>query len=214
MGKGTIMLVVIIVLALILGGIVGSGILKHPKTLGVQGDVLILQNIKNIEELDLVSYYFEDVMQLDKNNNPKKLKAVACVPVTMDAYINMKNIQYVTGKNDSITKILLPRPVFRTPVFSHDDSQIKIIDVSHPFIQIGSGNSMADNFQIINDKEKSDGDSILLKAKNLHLLNQADTNAVLYVKNLLISFKHPLVPIEFLPDSVNVKPVSKQVIGN
>lgn len=78
---------------------------------------LTLQQILSIRELHLVKHTYTDLFMLHKRNNPAKaIRAMVQVPVTVTAYLSLKDIELIqTG--DSIRQIILPRAILNEPVY-------------------------------------------------------------------------------------------------
>ena len=74
---------------------------------------LTLEQVLYIKELHLVKHTYNDLFFLHKKNDKSKaIRAMVQVPVTITAYINLKEIRLVR-QNDSIRQIILPHAYFR-----------------------------------------------------------------------------------------------------
>jgi hypothetical protein len=70
---------------------------------------LRLEEILSIKELHLVRHRYTDLFYLHRKGHPAKaVRAVAQVPVTVTAYIDLKQIRLVKS-NDSIRGVILPK---------------------------------------------------------------------------------------------------------
>lgn len=66
---------------------------------------LTLEQILSIRELHLVKHTYTDLFMLHKQNNPAKaIRAMVQVPVTVTAYLNLKDIE-LTKSGDSICNL-------------------------------------------------------------------------------------------------------------
>lgn len=78
---------------------------------------LTLEQILSIRELHLVKHTYIDLFMLHKQNNPAKaIRAIVQVPVTVTAYLNLKDIELIKS-GDSIRQIILPRAVLNEPIY-------------------------------------------------------------------------------------------------
>jgi len=84
---------------------------------------LTLEQILSIRELHLVKHTYTDLFFLHRKNNPAKpIRAMVQVPVTITAYLNLKDIEVIRA-GDSIRQIILPRARLNEPVY-HINSMI------------------------------------------------------------------------------------------
>ena len=78
---------------------------------------LTLEQILSIKELHLVKHTYNDLFFIHrKNDKSKAIRAIAQVPVTITAYLNLKDAQ-IEYHQDSIKKIILPRASMHEPVY-------------------------------------------------------------------------------------------------
>jgi hypothetical protein len=78
---------------------------------------LTLEQILSIRELHLVKHTYTDLFFLHKNNNPvKAIRAMVQMPVTITAYLNLKDIELV-WRHDSLQAVILPRAQLNEPVY-------------------------------------------------------------------------------------------------
>lgn len=81
---------------------------------------LSLEQILSIKELHLVKHTYQDLFFLHKDNDLNKpIRAIAQVPVTVTAYINLKEIEIIY-KNDSVKQVILPHARLTEPSFQVD----------------------------------------------------------------------------------------------
>ncbi len=82
----------------------------------VQPQQLTLEQILSIRELHLVKHTYNDLFYLHKKNNPAKaIRAIVQVPVTITAYLNLKDIEIISH-GDSVQQIILPKATLSDPV--------------------------------------------------------------------------------------------------
>jgi hypothetical protein len=78
---------------------------------------LTFEQILSIRELHLVKHTYTDLFFLHKNNNPAKaIRAMVQMPVTITAYLNLKDIELV-WQHDSLQSVILPRAQLNEPVY-------------------------------------------------------------------------------------------------
>lgn len=78
---------------------------------------LTLEQILSIRELHLVRHTYTDLFFLHKQNNPNKaIRAMVQVPVTVTAYLNLKDIE-LRYAGDSLQTIILPRATLHEPIY-------------------------------------------------------------------------------------------------
>ena len=83
----------------------------------VQPQQLTLEQILSIRELHLVKHTYNDQFYLHRKNNPAKaIRAIVQVPVTITAYLNLKDIEIISH-GDSVQQIILPKATLSDPVY-------------------------------------------------------------------------------------------------
>jgi len=106
----------ILVIALIVAAYIG-GRLHGPKKIPASPQQLTLEQILSIRELHLVKHTYHDLFYLHRNNDPgKPIRAMVQVPVTLTAYLNLKEIN-VVYQGDSVQKVILPRAELHEPAY-------------------------------------------------------------------------------------------------
>jgi len=105
---------------IVLGVFLGRGLRKP--------DVVIdpvysrIEDIKHVRHLELVSYYFEsmvDVTHLDKTD---KVYLLLVIPARVSCYIDLDQMHYTS--NDTLVRLSLPDPIIEAPVLDLDSAQI------------------------------------------------------------------------------------------
>ena len=144
---------------------------------------LTLEQILSIKELHLVKHVYQDLFFIHKKNNHNKpIRAIVQVPVTVTAYINLKEIK-ILYKNDSVKQVILPHALLTNPNF-HIDQMIIVretralqIHVGHdlyPMVAQYLSASMAERMEAMRKV-----------AEDNHILAQAETEVREYVEMLL-----------------------------
>lgn len=84
-----------------------------------------LEEVLVVKELHLVRHVYNDLFFLHRKNDPAKaIRAVAQVPVTITAFLNLKDMQWIK-RNDSIKQIVLPKAQLNDPAYGIDQMEIK-----------------------------------------------------------------------------------------
>jgi hypothetical protein len=105
----------ILALSLVVAAFIGGFFYGRIKTTTPQQ--LTLEQILSIRELHLVKHTYNDLFYLHKKNNPAKaIRAIVQVPVTITAYLNLKDIE-VISHGDSVQQIILPKATLSDPVY-------------------------------------------------------------------------------------------------
>jgi hypothetical protein len=90
-----------------------------------QPQQLTLEQILSIRELHLVKHTYNDLFYLHKKNNPAKaIRAIVQVPVTITAYLNLKDIEIISH-GDSVQQIILPKATLSDPVYHVNNAIIR-----------------------------------------------------------------------------------------
>jgi hypothetical protein len=155
---------------------------------------LTLEQILSIRELHLVKHTYTDLFFLHKKNNPNKpIRAMVQVPVTITAYLNLKDIQ-VVGTGDSIRKIVLPSARLHEPVYHVNRMlvretrswQLHAGKDLYPEVSNYLGQTIATRI----DTARS------LSVSN-RILIQAEVEALEYITTLLQNFNRKYVEVTF-----------------
>ena len=105
----------------IIGGICLNSKFRKPKS----SDIAKFEEIVRIKELHLIKHIYQDLSFIHrKNDASKSLKAVALVPVSVTAYIDLTQM-IIKHKNDSIIKIILPYPEMSEPNYLIEKMEVK-----------------------------------------------------------------------------------------
>lgn len=84
-----------------------------------------LEEVLVVKELHLVRHVYNDLFFLHrKNDKNKAIRAVAQVPVTITAFLNLKDMKWVK-RNDSIKQVVLPRAELNPPSYGIDQMEIQ-----------------------------------------------------------------------------------------
>ena len=96
-----------------------------------------LEQILSVKELHLVRHEYNDLFFLHRRNDPTRpVRAIAQVPVTVTAYINLKEMK-LQSYGDTVHTILLPRAQLRAPEYRMD--QLVLRDTRTLAVHVGHG---------------------------------------------------------------------------
>lgn len=166
------------------------GHIKSPAT----PQQLTLEQILSIRELHLVKHTYNDLLFLHRNNDPAKaIRAMVQVPITITAYINLKDVT-LERKGDTIQKVILPHAILNEPVYHLDKS---IIRETRGF-QLYAGKDLYPTVstylsQVIHGRM----DSARNLAATNRILIQAEAEGKEYIESILRTLGHRAVVVTF-----------------
>jgi len=139
-----------------------------------------------------VKHTYSDLLFLHKDNHPAKpIRAIAQVPVTVTAYLNLKEIEIIK-RNDTLREVILPRAQLNAP--NYDFSQMSVRPTRT--FQIHAGK---DHYPLVGrylqSVVASRIDSLQQSALALRILKQAEDEAVAYVLQWLLVLHRPDVRV-------------------
>ena len=92
-----------------------TGLFYH-KVKPVPTQQLTLEQILSIRELHLVKHQYNDIFLLHRKNDPgKPVRAIVQVPVTVTAFLNLKDIT-LEYRHDTLQRVILPHAILHEPV--------------------------------------------------------------------------------------------------
>jgi hypothetical protein len=174
--KTTAPIIVIVLLAF------AAGYFYHKSTPNPSPQQLTLEQILSIKELHLVKHTYTDLFFLHKKNNSNKpIRAIVQVPVTITAYLNLKEAQLIR-ENDSIKTIILPHAQLNEP--NYHINQMIIRETRSLQVHVGK-----DMYPLVGDYLKTRiaerVDTLRKAAITFRILNQAETEGKEYIESLL-----------------------------
>jgi hypothetical protein len=155
---------------------------------------LSLEQILTIKELHLVRHTYQDLFFLHKGNNKNKpVRAIVRVPVTVTAFIDLKEIKIV-HQHDSVKQVVLPRATLNVPLYRVDEMvitktrafQVHAGEDLYPAVSTYLGAVVAERIKVVN--EMAVAHDILL---------QAEAEAKDYVERLLRAAGYKHVKVTF-----------------
>ena len=181
-------------LALAFGIGIGSLVTWMWVKTSVQNTPVRLEEVLVVKELHLVRYVYNDMFFLHRRNDKAKaIRAIAQVPVTVTAYLNLKEMQWIR-RNDSIKKIILPKARLHEP--SYDIDQMEIKETRGFQLHVGYdlypkvGQYLS---QIMAERQ----DTIRQIALNNNILIQAEVEGKQYIEGLLRNIGRADVQVTF-----------------
>jgi hypothetical protein len=186
--------IIILALALIIGGVIGGYINNRFFKSVPQPGYLKLEEILSIKELHLVKHGYQDLFFLYRKNDPTKpVRAIAKVPVTITSYVNLKEIRIVRV-NDSIKKVILPQARLNAPSYEID----KMTVIKTRSFQLHAGKDhYPEVSKYLSESLSQRMDSIRALAIENKILEQAEAEGKDYIEHVLIAVGRPDIIVSF-----------------
>ncbi|MEQ8361548.1 MAG: DUF4230 domain-containing protein [Cyclobacteriaceae bacterium] len=159
-----------------------------------------LEEVLVVKELHLVRQVYNDIFFLHrKNDQTKAIRAVAQVPVTITAFINLKDMQWVK-RNDSIKQIILPKAELNEPSYGIAEMEIK----ETRGFQFHVGRDLYPQVStylsaIIAERQ----DTIHQRALDNKILTQAEAEGKQYIEGLLKGIGRQDVQVTFGDEAID-----------
>lgn len=153
-----------------------------------------LEEVLVVKELHLVRHNYNDLFFVHrKNDKSKAIRAIAEVPVTVTAFINLKEMKW-EKRNDSIKQVVLPVAQLNDPAYGLDQMVIK----ETRGFQFHVGKDLYPQVskyigQIIAERK----DTIRNRAIENKILQQAEVEGKQYIEGLLRSIGREDVKVTF-----------------
>jgi hypothetical protein len=176
---------------------VGAGTALYLKGLFIpepQLSKLKLQEVLSIKELHLVKHQYQDLFFLHRKNKPEKsIRAAIQVPVSIVAYINLKEIKWVM-QGDSIKKVILPVARLEAPVYELD----KMIIHKTRSVQLHAGRDLYPEVsRYLIETLRQRMDTIRAVAHEIGIQQQAEVECKEYMEGLLRAVGRPDIVVSF-----------------
>jgi hypothetical protein len=190
--------IAIFLLALALGAAVGVWVTNTWFSSAGQNTPVRLEEVLVVKELHLVRHNYNDLFFLHrKNDQTKAIRAIAQVPVTVTAFLNLKDMQWIK-RNDSIKQVLLPRAQLNDPSYGVDQMEIK----ETRGFQIHMGGDLYPQVsKYLSAVIKERVDTIRQRAIQNKILIQAEAEGKQYIEGLLKGIGRPDVKVTFGDDA-------------
>ena len=155
---------------------------------------LTLEQILSIRELHLVKHTYHDLFFLHKHNDQSKaIRAMVQVPVTLTAYLNLKEVKIVWS-GDSIIEMVLPAAQLNDPVYHIDRMTIR---ETHTF-QLHAGKDLYPLVaRYVSDLIQQRMDTSRNLAIANRILIQAEAEGKEYIEALLKTLGHTHIVVTF-----------------
>ena len=195
--KPFILIIFIIILAF------GAGYFFHKSEPNPTPQQLTLEQILSIKELHLVKHTYTDLFYLHRNNNPAKaIRAIVQVPVSITAYLNLKEIKLI-HHHDSLKVIVLPHARLNEPNYHID----KLIIRETRSLQVHVGRDLyplVGNYLKTRIAERID--TLRKAAITGQILSQAETEGKEYIEKLLHALHRQDIVVTFQTTVSTPKP--------
>jgi hypothetical protein len=155
---------------------------------------LTLEQIISIRELHLVNHTYHDLFFLHRNNDVRKpIRAMVQMPVTITAYLNLKEVE-MEYHGDTLRKIILPAAVLKDPIYH--TNQLTVRETRG--FQLHAGKDLYPGVTTMMSKViNARMDTARNLALSNHILIQAEAEGKEYLESLLRTMGHPNVIVTF-----------------
>ncbi len=187
----------LIFLGLIVAAFLG-GLFYHRVSLTSAPQQLTLEQILSIRELHLVKHQYHDIFMLHrKNDTTRPIRAIVQVPVTVTAFLNLKEVK-LEYQHDSLKKVILPHAILNEPVC---EINRMIIRETRGF-QLHVGKDLYPEVSSYLSKTiQSRLDSTRHRAISHQILIQAEAEGKEYIESILQALGHTSVLVTFNDES-------------
>lgn len=171
----------------------------------VQPQQLTLEQILSIRELHLVKHTYTDLFFLHKKNNPDKaIRALVQVPVTVTAYLNLKDIELIYA-GDSLQTIILPRATLHEPIYHVGQL---VVRETRSF-QLHAGTDLYPQVvEYLSTTIATRIDTARHLAESNRILLQAEAEGKEYVEGILRALGHTHIRVTFNDDQHDAQVVA------
>lgn len=182
------------ILTLICGAAVGIFIFREFFRAKATPQKLTLEQVLYIKELHLVKHTYTDLFFLHKKNDPRKaIRAMVQVPVTITAYINLKEVRIIR-QNDSIRQIILPHAKLGQPHYQIN----KMLVRETRSLQLYAGKDLYPAVSgYMQTLIAGRMQTVSTMAISNEILIQAETEAKQYIESLLAALGHASIEVKF-----------------
>jgi hypothetical protein len=182
------------ILALLCGATAGILLFREFFKPVAEPQKLTLEQVLYIKELHLVKHTYNDLFFLHKKNDKRKtIRAMVQVPVTVTAYINLREVKIIHA-GDTLQEIILPHAVLNEPHYQTD----KMIVRETRAIQVYVGKDLY--AQVPNYMQQLVNERIALVctlAVSNQILVQAEAEGKQYIEGLLATLGYQNVRVTF-----------------
>lgn len=188
----------LILLGLIVAAFLGGLFYHRVSPALVPQQQLTLEQILSIRELHLVKHQYNDIFLLHrKNDAAKPIRAIVQVPVTVTAFLNLKEVK-LEYQHDSLKKVILPHAILNEPV----------CEINHMIIrrtrgfQLHAGKDLYPEVgSYLGETIQSRLDSTRHRAIAHRILIQAEAEGKEYIESILHALGYTRVEVTFNDES-------------
>lgn len=108
-------------LVLLFAGVALGGAFRKPDI--IQENLYSrMQDVKHVKRLELVTYYFESMVDVAHQEKTDKVYLLMIIPARVSCYIDLEQMSYTV--EDSLIKVSLPGPQIEAPVLDLDSARL------------------------------------------------------------------------------------------
>jgi polyphosphate kinase len=155
---------------------------------------LTLEQIISIRELHLVKHQYHDIFLLHRKNDPgKPVRAIVQVPVTVTAFLNLKDIK-LEYHHDTLQRVILPHAILHQPVCELNNMTIR----ETRGFQLHLGKDLYPQVgRYLSSAIQTELDSTRHRAIAHQILVQAEAEGKEYLESILLTLGHAGVAVTF-----------------
>lgn len=110
-----------IAVVLIVAGVALGGAFRRPDIIQ-QNLYTRMQEVKHVKRLELVTYYFESIVDVAHQEKSDKVYLLMIIPARISCYIDLEQMTYTIS--DTMVRVYLPSPELEAPVLDLDSARL------------------------------------------------------------------------------------------
>ena len=143
-----------------------------------------MEQILSVKELHLVRHEYNDLFFLHRNNDPRRpVRAIAQIPVSVTAYINLKELRFVR-KGDSVESVVMPHARLHRPEYHLEQMVVRGTRSVHLHLGRDVYAQVAEGLRAEATRR---ADSLQAVAVRNHILTQTETEGKAWLEWFLLS---------------------------
>ena len=150
-----------------------------------------IEEIKHVKRLELVTYYFERMVDVSHEKKTDKVYLLMIIPARVSCYIDLEQMSYTV--DDTLVSIFLPHPLIEPPVLDLDSAKIFNMNQRYVTASKKSYETVVRNVQHSLIRAKQD---VLRRAAENGIREEATRLGEAYFKSLFTGLGFE---IEFMP---------------
>jgi hypothetical protein len=139
-----------------------------------------IEEVRHIRHLELVTYYFESMVDVTHLEKADKVYLLMIVPARVSCYIDLEHMHYLV--EDSLVRIQLPEPVIEPPVLDLDSARLFNMNQRYVTASKKSYETVVRNVQLSLGRAKED---VLNRAAANGIREEARRLGEAYFRSLL-----------------------------